>query len=106
MDVDVAVRVRIDVVQMGVVGGAVGQCFDEQRHIEQRHIEALMKTFKVRKHMDEGLFLRELAIYLESQGDILQAFKHMAKAKEFRPHGDIINRKLIEYAKHICQTSF
>lgn len=74
--------------------------------LEQRHIEALMKTFKVRKHMDEGLFLRELAIYLESQGDILQAFKHMAKAKEFRPHGDIINRKLIEYAKHICQTSF
>lgn len=74
--------------------------------LEQSHITALMKSFKVQKHMDEGLFLRELAIYLESQGDILQAFKHMAKAKEFRPHGDIINRKLIEYAKHICHTSF
>ena len=64
----------------------------------RENIASLMQALRVKRHMDEGKFLRELALYFEAEGDILQAFKYMNRAKFFRPQGELINRKLCEYA--------
>ena len=69
--------------------------------LEPERLEDLMRNVKAKGRVDEGIFLRELALFFESHGDLLQAFKYMSKAKEYRPHGDLIKKKLIEYAEYI-----
>ena len=54
------------------------------------------------KSTDKGADnLRDIALYFESKKDFLEAFRFMMNARLKRPHGELINSKLREYADQI-----
>lgn len=69
--------------------------------LSERQIQAVRKKCKLSAKLDNGVFLRELALLHEQIGNLEMAYYFMREARRFRPNGKLILSKLREFADQL-----
>ncbi len=70
--------------------------------IDEKNLDNMNRFVSVvnneKKHINKADLYREIAIFLELEGNIVLAYKYMKYANEIRPEGQLIKDKLKEYS--------
>lgn len=66
--------------------------------MSKEHLQWIRDKLKLANNIDDGILLRDFALFHEELGNIDMAYYFMREARRYRPHGVIILGKLKEYS--------
>ncbi|WP_370256207.1 hypothetical protein [Marisediminitalea sp.] len=66
--------------------------------VSKEHLQWIRDKLKLANNIDDGILLRDFALFHEELGNIDMAYYFMREARRYRPHGVIILGKLKEYS--------
>jgi hypothetical protein len=69
--------------------------------LSDEQIKGFRRRLKLTARLDNGLFLRELALFHEQIGNLEMAYYFMREARRYRPNGKLILSKLREFADQL-----